>query len=442
MKELNSWISKELYSRDPKIFEALKGEALRQEEGLELIASENYTSPAVLRVQGSLLTNKYAEGYPGKRYYGGCRFVDLCETLAQERVKHLFAAEYANVQPHSGSQANMAAYFAVASPGEKILGMDLSQGGHLTHGASVSFSGFVFQAFSYGVNPVSGFLDYNQVEEQAKKHKPKILIAGHSSYPRIPDFKIFKSIADQVGAILVVDMAHFAGLVAGKAHPSPVPYADFVTSTTHKTLRGPRGGFVLCKKEYSKALDKALFPGIQGGPLAHVVAAKAVAFKEASQPDFKDYCRKVIKNAKTLASELQNLGFKLATGGTDNHLVLLDLSDRGITGRDAEKKLEQAGITVNKNTIPGEKLSPFVTSGIRLGTAALTTRGMGESEMKQIAHWINNTLAGTEQQIPKIQQEIKKLCSFFPCPSMENTIKNTAENTKPPSSSETREPAK
>ena len=317
MKELRNWTDKNLNSQDPEIFEALKGERQRQQRGLELIASENYTSPAVLHLQGSVLTNKYAEGYPGKRYYGGCGFVDICETLAIDRVKKLFSSEHANVQPHSGSQANMAAYFSVAAPGDKILGMDLSQGGHLTHGACVSFSGFVFRSSSYGVDPQSGLLDYNQVEEQIKKHQPKILIAGHSSYPRIPDFKIFKSLASQTGAVLVVDMAHFAGLVAGGVHPSPLPYADIVTSTTHKTLRGPRGGFVICKKEYSKKLDKALFPGIQGGPLAHVVAAKAVAFKEASLPSFKDYCRQVIKNAKTLSLALQNSGFKLVTGGTD-----------------------------------------------------------------------------------------------------------------------------
>lgn len=407
-----------LKKQDPEIFSAIEQESLRQARGLELIASENYTSPAVLSVQGSILTNKYAEGYPKNRYYGGCEFADRCELLAQQRAMDLFQAEAANVQPHSGSQANMAVYFAAARVGDKILGMDLSQGGHLTHGSPVSFSGFVFKAFSYGLHPQTGLLDYNQVEEQAKKHKPQILIAGHSSYPRIPDFKIFQSIARKVGASLLVDMAHFAGLVAAGVHPSPVPYADFVSSTTHKTLRGPRGGFVLCKKEHIKKLNKALFPGIQGGPLVHVMAAKAVAFKEAHEKSFREYGKKVIQNAKALAGQLQACGFSLVTGGTDNHLLLVDLSNHSLNGKEAQDVLEKAGITVNKNTIPGDTRSPLLASGIRLGTPALTTRGMGAEEMKQIALWIHKALqsAGKEDHLNHIRQEIRELCQNFPCP--------------------------
>ncbi len=408
-----------LKQKDEKIFSAIQKESQRQKEGLELIASENYVSPAVLEAQGSILTNKYAEGYPGKRYYGGCAFVDICEDLAIERAKKIFSAEHANVQPHSGSQANMAVYFAVAKPGDKIMGMDLSHGGHLTHGSPVNFSGFIFEACSYGLNTETNRLDYSQIEEQVLKQKPRILIAGHSAYPRHLDFKIFKEIADKVGAVLVVDMAHFAGLVAGGVHPSPVPYADFVTSTTHKTLRGPRGGLILCKQEHSKKLNKALFPGIQGGPLMHIIAAKAVAFQEVDTQEFKQYARQIVANAQALAQALINKGFALVTGGTDNHLMLVDLSNKNITGKQAEHALEVAGITLNKNTVPGETRSPFVTSGIRIGTPAVTTRGMKEAEMSLIANWIDQALNNVEneQVLKKVSNEVKELCLNFPCPA-------------------------
>ena len=420
MSEFENWNPfKDLKQNDEQIFSAIQQESVRQKEGLELIASENYVSPAVLAVQGSILTNKYAEGYPGKRYYGGCAFVDICENLAIERAKKLFSAECANVQAHSGSQANMAVYFATVQPGEKIMGMDLSQGGHLTHGSPVNFSGFVFESCSYGLNTSTGRLDYSQVEEQVLKHKPKMLIAGHSAYPRFLDFKIFKEIADKAGAVLMVDMAHFAGLVAGGVHPSPVPYADFVTSTTHKTLRGPRGGFILCKEQHKKKLNKALFPGIQGGPLMHIIAAKAAAFKEAGSPVFKQYARQVVLNAQTLADTLKDKGFHLVTGGTDNHLLLVDLSNKNITGKQAEEGLELAGITLNKNTVPGETRSPFVASGIRIGTPAVTTRGMKEQEMKFIAGWIEKALTHLDDKkfLQKIFLEVKELCSKFPCPA-------------------------
>ena len=408
-----------LKQNDEAIFSAIQKESSRQKDGLELIASENYVSPTVLEAQGSILTNKYAEGYPGKRYYGGCEYVDTIESLAIERAKKLFSSEHANVQPHSGSQANMAVYFAVAQAGDSIMGMDLSHGGHLTHGSAVNFSGFVFQSHFYQLDPKTNLLDYNRIEEQAKEKKPRVLIAGHSAYPRIPDFKIFREIANRIGAVLLVDMAHFAGLVAGGVHPSPVPYADFVTSTTHKTLRGPRGGFILCSKENSKKLDKAIFPGIQGGPLMHIIAAKAVAFHEASQDSFKQYTRQVISNAQTLADTLTSKGFSLVTGGTDNHLILINLSNKNITGKKAEATLEKAGITVNKNTIPGETLSPFITSGIRIGTPAVTTRGMGREEMKQVAYWIYNALEkpNEDNHLKKIANEVKELCAKFPCPA-------------------------
>ena len=414
MKKLDNILSK----TDKEIFLAIQKEFHRQEEGLELIASENYTSAGVLAAQGSILTNKYAEGYPGKRYYGGCEFVDICESLAIERAKKLFSAEHANVQPHSGSQANMAVYFACARPGDVIMGLDLSHGGHLTHGSPVNFSGFIFKTHFYQLNPKTHLLDYNQIEEQAKKVKPKVLVAGHSAYPRIPDFKIFREIADSVGALLLVDMAHFAGLVAGGVHPSPVPYADFVTSTTHKTLRGPRGGMILCSKENSKKLDKSIFPGIQGGPLMHIIAAKAVCFQEALQSSFKDYANQILLNAKALAKHLVLHDFTLITGGTDNHLILIDLSNKGITGKKAEAVLGKAGITLNKNTVPGETLSPFVTSGIRIGTPAITTRGMKEAEMKLIAQWIQQALEKPEEEklLNKIASEVKELCAKFPCP--------------------------
>ena len=408
-----------LRQNDEPIFSAIQKESVRQKEGLELIASENYVSPTVLETQGSILTNKYAEGYPEKRYYGGCKYIDIIESLAIERLKKLFSSEHANVQPHSGSQANMAVYFAVAQAGETIMGMDLSHGGHLTHGSSVNFSGFIFQSHFYQLDPKTNLLDYNHIEDQAKKHKPGILIAGHSAYPRIPDFKIFREIADRIEAVLLVDMAHFAGLVAGGVHPSPVPYADFITSTTHKTLRGPRGGFILCSKENSKKLDKSIFPGIQGGPLMHTIAAKAVAFQEASQDSFKQYAKQVISNAKTLAKALTAKGFSLVTGGTDNHLILINLSNKNITGKKAETVLEKAGITVNKNTVPGETLSPFITSGIRIGTPAITTRGMKEEEMRQIAQWIQNALEKPDEEntLNKIAEEVKELCTRFPCPA-------------------------
>ena len=404
---------------DKKIFSAIEKEKARQTKGLELIASENYVSPAVLSAQGSILTNKYAEGYPGKRYYGGCEFVDICESLAIERAKKLFSAEHANVQPHSGSGANMAVYFAAAQAGDSIMGMELSHGGHLTHGSPVNFSGFIFQSHFYQLDPKTNLLDYNRIEEEAKKLKPRVLVAGHSAYPRIPDFKIFRDIADQVGADLLVDMAHFAGLVAGGVHPSPVPYADFISSTTHKTLRGPRGGLILCKKEKSKILDKSIFPGIQGGPLMHIIAAKAIAFQEALQDSFKVYAKQIVSNAQALSKALISYDFSLVTGGTDNHLILINLSNKNITGKKAEAVLDKAGITVNKNTIPRETLSPFVTSGIRIGTPAITTRGMGTKEMEHIARWIQKALENpdNEEHLSKIAKEVKDLCSKFPCPT-------------------------
>ena len=409
-------LSQAVLSADPPLFSALEKEAVRQREGLELIASENYTSPAVMQVQGSVLTNKYAEGYPGKRYYGGCSEVDICEELAINRAKELFGAEHVNVQPHSGSGANMAVYFAMARPGDVIMGMDLAHGGHLTHGSSVNFSGFIFKPHSYSLNSKTQLLDYDRIEAEARKYKPRILIAGHSAYPRLIDFKKFREIADQVGALLHVDMAHFAGLVAAGVHPSPIPYADFVTSTTHKTLRGPRGGLILCRTKYAKDIDKAIFPGIQGGPLMHVIAAKAVCFREALTDSFKEYGQQILLNAQALASALQEEGFSLVTGGTDNHLMLVDLSPKNITGKEAEIALDKAGITINKNTIPGDTRSPFVTSGIRLGTPALTTRGMKENEMKQVARYISTVLhaPNSDDKIKKIALEVKKLCSHFP----------------------------
>ena len=402
--------------QDPEIYNWINKEQDRQEYGLEMIASENYTSRAVMEVQGSILTNKYAEGYPRKRYYGGCEFVDEIEQLAIDRAKSLFGAEHANVQPHSGSQANMAVYLAAVKPGEKIMGMDLNHGGHLTHGSPVNFSGLLYQASSYGLDPETGRLNYDQIRESAKKEQPKLLIAGYSAYPRTLDFEAFKSIADEVGAVLLVDMAHFAGLVAAGVHPSPVGLADYVTTTTHKTLRGPRGGLILCSEERAKSLNSKIFPGIQGGPLEHVIGAKAVAFGEALKPDFKVYTEQVVKNAKVLSEALMGHGFDLVTGGTDNHLLLVDLSSREITGKDAEKALDHAGITVNKNTVPNEKRSPFVTSGIRIGTPALTTRGMKESEMKIVANWISQVLNDSQNEtlLLKIKDQIKELCNKFP----------------------------
>jgi len=408
-----------LSQKDPELFSAIQKESTREEDGLELIASENYVSTAVLEAQGSILTNKYAEGYPGKRYYGGCQFVDIAESLAIERACKIFGAEAANVQPHSGSSANMGVYHALLSPGDKILGMSLSHGGHLTHGSPVNFSGKLFQAVHYGLNPETDLLDMNMVREMALKEKPKMIIAGASAYARVIDFKAFGEIAKEVNAKFVVDMAHIAGLVAAGLHPTPIPYADYTTTTTHKTLRGPRGGLILCSQENLKAVNSLIFPGIQGGPLMHVIAAKAVAFGEALQPEFKEYQKRVIENAKTLASELMANGFKLVTGGTDNHLMLVDLTgslDGTVTGKEAEAWLDLAGITVNKNTVPNEKRSPFITSGIRIGTPAMTTRGLGTAEMKVLAGWIKSVIEskGNEATLAKIKANVKELCSQFP----------------------------
>lgn len=406
-----------LRKTDPEIYQMIEHEAGRQRDGLEMIASENYTSPAVMEAQGSVLTNKYAEGYPGKRYYGGCHYVDQVESLAIERLKKLFDCGFANVQPHSGSQANMAVYLAACQAGDVIMGMDLSHGGHLTHGSPVNFSGILFKAASYGLDPETGRLNYDQIRAKALEVKPKLLIAGYSAYPRVLDFERFREIANEVGATLMVDMAHFAGLVAGGAHPSPIPFADYVTSTTHKTLRGPRGGIILTNSEENlKKMNSKIFPGIQGGPLEHVIAGKAVAFGEALKPEFKTYARKVVENAKVLADELLKEGFKLVTGGTDNHLLLVDLSNSPVTGKQAETILDEAGITVNKNTVPNEKRSPFVTSGIRIGTPALTTRGMGEKEMRQIAKWISKILKDAENSGLRLQirNEVKEFCAHFP----------------------------
>ncbi len=406
-----------LSEQDPEIFKAIELESQRQEFGLEMIASENYASLAVMQAQGSVLTNKYAEGYPGKRYYGGCVNVDVVESLAIERLKKLYGAGFANVQPHSGSQANMAVYLAALKPGDTILGMDLSHGGHLTHGSPVNFSGILFKAASYKLDAETGLLNYETIRQTALETKPKLLIAGYSAYPRILDFAKFREIADEVGAQLLVDMAHFSGLVAGKVHPSPVPYADYITSTTHKTLRGPRGGIIMTNsEEKAKAMNSKIFPGIQGGPLEHIIAAKAVAFKEALEPSFQVYSQKVIDNAKALAEAMLGQGFDLVTGGTDNHLILVDLSNKEITGKLAELSLDESGITVNKNTVPNEKRSPFVTSGIRIGTPALTTRGMGPSEMKQIAAWISQVLKNPEDLATKnkVHSEVKELCKSFP----------------------------
>jgi glycine hydroxymethyltransferase len=406
----------ELNESDPQIAAIIAAEMHRQQNGLEMIASENYTSRAVMEAQGSCLTNKYAEGYPGKRYYGGCEEVDKSEQLAIDRAKQLFGCEHANVQPHSGSQANMAVFLAAAQAGDTILGMDLSHGGHLTHGCPVNFSGFLFKATHYGLDSKTELLDYNEIRDIAKKCRPTLLIAGYSAYPRILDFAKFQEIAKEVGAKLLVDMAHFAGLVAGGVHPSPIPYADYTTTTTHKTLRGPRGGMILCSEDNSKSINSKIFPGIQGGPLEHVIAAKAVAFGEALKPEFKSYCESVIENAKVLAETLMTRGFKLVTNGTENHLMLIDLSSKNVTGKDAEKLLGQAGITVNKNTVPNEKRSPFVTSGIRIGTPALTTRGMKKEEMKAIGGWIADVLdhPTDESFTTKVRNQILELCQRYP----------------------------
>lgn len=404
-----------LGEKDPEITASIEREYKRQMEGLELIASENYTSQAVMEAQGSVLTNKYAEGYPSKRYYGGCEYVDEVENIAIERACKLFGAEAANVQPHSGSQANMAAYLALMSPGDTLLGMDLSHGGHLTHGSPVNFSGKLFKVASYGIHPESHRIDYDQIREIAKKERPRVIVAGASAYPRIIDFEKFAEIAKEVEADLVVDMAHIAGLVAANLHPTPIPFATITTTTTHKTLRGPRGGLILSSKDRLKKINSQIFPGIQGGPLMHVIAAKAVAFGEALQPDFKDYQSQVIKNSKVLAEGLLSEGFSLVTGGTDNHLVLVDLSDREVTGKDAENWLDHAGITVNKNTVPNEKRSPFVTSGLRIGVPAVTTRNMGNSEMKLISKWISEVIRsnGNPETIQKTRAQVLELCGKF-----------------------------
>jgi glycine hydroxymethyltransferase len=405
-----------LHAADPDIARLIVEEVERQRHGLELIASENFVSPAVLEAMGTPLTNKYAEGLPGKRYYGGCEVVDEVEQLAIDRVKQLFDAEHANVQPHSGAQANAAAYLAFLKPGQTVLGLDLSQGGHLTHGSPVNFSGLLYNAVHYGVHQGSGLIDYDRMREIALEKRPRMIIAGASAYARIIDFEIFASVAREVGAVFMVDMAHIAGLVATGLHPSPVPHADIVTSTTHKTLRGPRGGLILCKAEHAKVVDKAMFPGTQGGPLEHVIAAKAVAFKEALDPSFRTYCRQVIANAQALAASMIELGYDVVSGGTDTHLFLVDLRNHGLTGKVAERALDLAGITVNKNTVPGETQSPFVTSGIRVGTPAVTTRGMRESEMRTIAGLMDRVLtaAGDSNVHSTVRSQVRELTGGFP----------------------------
>ena len=412
-----------LAQKDPALASALQGELNRQRNTIELIASENFASPAVLEAQGSVLTNKYAEGYPGKRYYGGCEYVDIAETLAIERAKKLFQCAYANVQPHSGAQANEAVFLAFLTPGDTILGMSLDAGGHLTHGSKVSMSGKWFNAIGYGVSPETGYIDYEQVSALAHHHKPKLIIAGGSSYTRIIDFKRFREIADAVGAILMVDMAHFAGLVAGGVYPSPLPFADVVTTTTHKTLRGPRGGMILAHNpELGKKIDSAVFPGLQGGPLMHVIAAKAVAYGEALEDSFKIYAQQIVKNAKAMCETLMGLGVNMVSGGTDSHLFLLDLRSQGITGKDAQISLEKAGITCNKNAIPFDPLGPQISSGIRIGTPAVTTRGFKEKECEQVAHLIQRVLVGLKNHGPEHNQEAEMsvlkeaqhLCQQFP----------------------------
>ncbi|MGH9339396.1 MAG: serine hydroxymethyltransferase [Acidobacteriota bacterium] len=409
-------MNRPLHEVDPEIAEAIRLETCRQSDTLELIASENFVSEAVLEAMGSVLTNKYAEGYPGRRYYGGCQHVDTIESLAIERAKQLFGAEHANVQPHSGSQANAAAYLAVLNPGDKILGMNLSHGGHLTHGHPLNFSGRFFQVAAYGVNKETEHIDYEALEELAQKERPRMIVAGASAYSRIIHFDLLAEIARKVDAYLMVDIAHIAGPIVAGLHPSPVPHADFVTTTTHKTLRGPRGGMVLCKKEHKKALDKVVFPGIQGGPLVHIIAAKAVCFKEAMSGDFKRYQQQLVANAKTLAGSLAEQGFRIVSGGTDNHLFLVDVFSRGITGKAAEEALERASITVNKNTIPFDANPPMVSSGIRVGTPAVTTRGMGESEMLQIARLIARVLSDieNEQALQEVRKEVSALTAGFP----------------------------
>ena len=401
---------------DPEVYAAILGETKREAYQLELIASENFVSEAVLEALGSVMTNKYAEGYPGRRYYGGCEYVDIVENLARERAKKLFGCEHVNVQPHSGSQANMGVYFCVLKPGDTILGLNLSHGGHLTHGSPVNFSGKFFKVSFYGVRKDTEVLDYDEILQIAKDCKPKMIVTGATAYPRILDFIKFRQIADEVGAYLMADIAHIAGLIIAGIHPSPIPLADFVTTTTHKTLRGPRGGMIMCKEKYAKELDKEIMPGIQGGPLMHVIASKAVAFKEALQPSFKDYQIQIVKNAKALAQELLNYGYHVVAGGTDTHLMLVSFVEKGITGKVVEEALDKAGITVNKNTVPFDPQKPFITSGIRIGTPAVTTRGMKEPDMKKIARFIHETISnlGNEEVYKKVRKEVEQLCREFP----------------------------
>jgi glycine hydroxymethyltransferase len=415
MMKQNS-MSRPLSEVDPDIFQAILNEERRQHEGLELIASENFVSEAVLEAMGSVFTNKYAEGYPGKRYYGGCEFADIVENLARDRAKQLFGAEHANVQPHAGSQANMAAYAAVIQPGDTILGLNLAHGGHLTHGHHLNFSGKTYRIVPYGVRQDTETIDYDELEALAEKERPKLIIGGGSAYPRIIDFARMRQIADKVGAIYLVDMAHFAGLVAGGVHPSPVPHAQIVTTTTHKTLRGPRAGMILSKQEYAAAIDKVVFPGMQGGPLVHIIAGKAVCFLEAMQPSFKDYARQVVANAKVLAQVLADDGFRVISGGTDTHLMLVDVFSKGMLGNEAEKALGEAGITVNKNAIPFDKNPPLKPSGIRIGSPAVTTRGMKEAEMRQIGHWIAEALnKRTDANVlTRIRKQVLQLADAFP----------------------------
>src|SRR5687767_13407484 len=411
-----SLMSRTLAQADPEIASAIAHETRRQADGLELIASENFVSSAVLEAAGSVLTNKYAEGYPGKRYYGGCEFVDVAEALAIARARELFAAEHANVQPHSGAQANMAVYFALLKPGDTVLGMNLAHGGHLTHGHPLNFSGQLYKIVPYGVRPDDERIDYEQLERLAQERRPKMIMVGASAYPRVIDFERIARVGKAVGAPVVTDMAHIAGLVAAKVHPSPIPHSDFVTTTTHKTLRGPRGGLVLCRGQYAKDLDRSLFPGVQGGPLMHIIAAKAVCLKEAMEPGFADYQRQIVANAKRLAEGLAAAGFRLVSGGTDNHLMLVDVFSRGLTGKVAEAALGRAGITVNKNAIPFDKNPPMVASGVRIGTPAVTSRGMGEPEMDLIAEYIARALAGPEDDgaLAMVRSEVESLCRRFP----------------------------
>jgi glycine hydroxymethyltransferase len=405
-----------LAETDPEVYDAICGESERQRRGLELIASENFVSPAVLEAMGSVLTNKYAEGYPGKRYYGGCEYVDRVESLARERAEELFEADHANVQPHSGSQANIAAYFAFLSPGDTILGMNLSHGGHLTHGSPVNFSGKLYRVFDYGVRQDDGLVDMDAVRETARCENPDMIVAGASAYPRTLPFEEFAEVAREVGAVLLVDMAHIAGLIAAGAHPSPIPHSDVVTTTTHKTLRGPRGGLILCREEHAKAIDKSVFPGMQGGPLMHVIAAKAVALREAQSEGFRAYAAQVVSNARALGLALAEREYQLVAGGTDTHLLLVDLRNTDLTGKDAEEMLERAGITVNKNTVPFETRSPFVTSGIRIGTSAVTTRGMAHAEMGAIAALIDRVLrsGGSDSAVDAVRHEVLEMYEAFP----------------------------